>query len=75
MAQNFSVKKCVKTRRFQGSGFVKGKKYFNLKALYFIFKREKNHIFSSKGVIYVSVILIESSRAPAENHQSGVWWA
>lgn len=75
MAQNFSVKKCVKRRRFQGSRFVKGKKYFNLKALYFIFKREKNHIFSSKGVISASVVLIESSRAPQRIMRVEVWGA
>lgn len=75
-AQNFSVKKCVKIWRFQGSSFVKGKKYFNLKALYFIFKKEKNHIFSSKGVIYVSVILILSLAEPLQRiTRVEVWWA
>lgn len=75
-AQNFSVKKCVKIWRFQGSSFVKGKKHFNLKALYFIFKKEKKHIFSSKGVIYVSVILILSLAEPLQRiTRVEVWWA
>jgi hypothetical protein len=62
-------------QRLQGSSFVKGKNYFNLKALYFIFKREKNHMFSSKGVIYVSVVLILSGRALQRITRVEVWWA